>query len=36
LNERIVVAIFTIVGWNPIFLGFGKANQNFGFTIGVF
>jgi hypothetical protein len=28
-----VVAVFTIVSWNPIVLGFGKANQNFGFTI---
>jgi hypothetical protein len=34
LNERIVVAIFTIVSWKVIVLGFGEANQKFGFTIG--
>ncbi len=33
LNERIVVAVFTIVGWNSIVLRLGETNQNFGFTI---
>ncbi len=38
LNEKNVVAIFTIDGWNSIVLGLGEINQNFGFTIegGVF
>jgi hypothetical protein len=33
LNEKFIVAIFTIASWNPIVLGFGEVNQNFGFTI---